>query len=399
MKIILPALVMVFISMPVHAGEWVFSDPVVLAGQPGKRVFHHLEPSGRRSLAVADDTVAVTWEDDRDGTPRVYLSRSKAGSPDFAKPIQLSGAGEAYDPVISAIPGGRFLVAWEEDSQVYARRVDQHEAGPVLKLSSSTAAQPVLASQGKSVVAAWSERAGQHGQIELAELDISGSKLSVRKRCRADAEEAKDEQLYPALAAVDEDLLIAWEDRRPGHTIIMAAHGRPCELSAPVRVSETIEQRSAVYGKGHGVSRVALAEHGKKRVLAVWADKRDFREGYDIYAADYEAGKGFGSNMLVQDDFGGVARQWHPTAAGHENGVLLVAWTDEREGNSDIVYSVYADGEWSEDIPMPGASGPGEQAHPSILIDAAGRLHVAWIERDERNGPTRLKYMTATAGK
>ena len=100
--------------------------------------------------------------------------------------------------------------------------------------------------------------------------------------------------------------------------------------------------------------------------------------------------------MRVQDDFGGVARQWHPTVTGSNDGRLLVAWTDEREGNSDIMMSAYSDEEWDEDMPLSGASGPAEQAHPSIILDKDGRLHIAWVERDSRDAPTRLKYMVGS---
>ena len=155
-----------------------------------------------------------------------------------------------------------------------------------------------------------------------------------------------------------------------------------------------MEQRSVTYGKGHGVSRVALTTYGTEKVLATWADKRDFQEGYDIYATAFKSGSSLGENMRVQDEFGGVARQWHPTAAGSDNGQLVVVWTDEREGNSDLMISNYVEGEWDEDLPMQGASGAGEQGHPSIIFDDTDQLHVVWIERDDRNSPTRLKYMS-----
>jgi hypothetical protein len=230
----------------------------------------------------------------------------------------------------------------------------------------------------------------------MAELDIGADDdIKIKQSCRADPEEIKDEQLYPAVVMLNDELVVAWEDRRLGHTVIMASHGKACALEQPVRISAAIKQRSVTYGKGHGVSRVALAAHGDRRVLAVWADKRDFREGYDIYSADYVEGRGFGENKRVQDDFGGVARQWHPSPAGDKEGNLVVAWTDEREGNSDVYYSVYDDGEWSEDLSMPGAAGAGEQGHPSIILDSKGILHVVWVERDQRNGPTRIRYMSA----
>ena len=47
---------------------------------------------------------------------------------------------------------------------------------------------------------------------------------------------------------------------------------------------------------------------------------------------------------------------------------------------------------WSDDWPIPDASGKGEQSHPSMVFDAQGNLHIVWVERDKIGGPTRLKY-------
>ena len=52
---------------------------------------------------------------------------------------------------------------------------------------------------------------------------------------------------------------------------------------------------------------------------------------------------------------------------------------------------------WSDDAVLPGAGGPGVQAHPSIALDAHGNLHAAWVERDTVNGPTRLRYLFGRA--
>jgi hypothetical protein len=80
------------------------------------------------------------------------------------------------------------------------------------------------------------------------------------------------------------------------------------------------------------------------------------------------------------------------TAMPDREGALVVAWTDEREGQGDILLSWYADGTWSEDLPLPGASGPDEQRHPSIALDDAGNLHAAWVTRDVKGGSTRIRY-------
>ena len=188
------------------------------------------------------------------------------------------------------------------------------------------------------------------------------------------------------------------EDRRPGHTIIMAAqsnHSEPCDFTAPQRISEALAGRASAYGKGHGVARAVLASYADKQVVAAWADKRDFREGYDIYAARYQrAGKKlFGANSKVQDSFGGIAQQWHATVAGDTSGRLVVGWDDKRDGDASIMLSWQEDGIWSDDFSVPGASGHGEQNHPSITLDDQGNLHLAWIERSSVDGPTRVRYV------
>lgn len=147
------------------------------------------------------------------------------------------------------------------------------------------------------------------------------------------------------------------------------------------------------YGKGSGVARVALATHGSTDVFAVWSDKRNFREGYDIYGADWSPQGGFGSNVRVQDDFGGVASQWHASIAGLATGTLVVAWDDDRNGDPDIMLSWLTSEGWSDDTPLPGAMGAGVQSHPSITLDADGNLHAVWTERETVNGPTRLRYV------
>jgi hypothetical protein len=229
-------------------------------------------------------------------------------------------------------------------------------------------------------------------------------RLSLGRGCPVDAAPPAGDQLYPAAALVDGRAVAAWEDRRHGHTVILAAVSEPlartgeaCRFGPPRRISDDPPGPQMPYGKGHGVSRVALGAYGAHGLLAVWADKRHFRHGYDIYGSDYAAARGFGPNLRIQDDFGGLARQWHASVAGHPDGRLAVAWDDDRDGTADLMLSWREDGAWSDDTPLPGASGPGEQAHPAIALDAAGNLHVAWVEREAPGGPTRLRYLIGRA--
>jgi len=392
---LLSALAVVLLPSVTLAAPWQFAPPIEITATTGPKLFHHLESAGRRNIAVSGDSIAVVWEDERDGTPRIYLAQKSLPDAGFGKEIVVSGSGEAFEASITAMGKGRFAVAWEEDGQVHARVVAAGIPGPVFKVDAEDAVQASLAANGNEVLLTDAERHGRFARIVLHRLQLGdNASLSETSRCAVDAEPPRDEQLYPTLVVQQGRLIVAWEDRRPGHTIIMAAVSRvggDCEFGPPQRISLREKRGQKMpYGRGHGVARVAMAAYGQSGVYAAWADKRNFREGYDIYGAALQRDGGFGPNERVQDDFGGVAPQWHASVAGDAEGTLVVAWDDERDGDANIMMSWREDGQWSEDAVV--AGGAGEQAHPSVTLDAEGNLHAAWVERDSVGGPTRLRY-------
>ena len=83
----------------------------------------------------------------------------------------------------------------------------------------------------------------------------------------------------------------------------------------------------------------------------------------------------------MQDAFGANQPQWHPAVAVASEGTIAVVWDDPRDGSPDLWLSWREDGVWSDDLAVPGASGPGEQDNPAIAFDAEGGLHLAWVER------------------
>lgn len=384
----------------VYGQPWEFSKPLEVTASSGEGIFHHLESSGRRNIAVSGDTIAVAWEDNRDGTPRIYLARKTRSAANFSSEIKISGDGEAYEPSLVALEQDRFALAWEEADRIHARLIGPSEMGPVIVLGETGATQASLAVGDEQLFLVFSQPEARFARVWLQPLAIDALRLRPLTACPVDANPPIDDQFYPTLVSLATGLIVAWEDRRPGHTIIMAAQNNPqtaCKFSSPQRISERPPGPRMPYGKGHGVARVALASYGSQRVLAVWADKRDFREGYDIYAADYPSGSNamFGPNMRVQDSFGGYAQQWHASAAGHTTGSLVVAWDDNRDGDANIMLSWRENGEWSDDLAVPGATGAGEQNHPSLQLDQDGNLHLAWIERTTVGGPTRVRYLFA----
>ncbi len=399
MKLQIPCLgLLLAIALNTQAQPWAFDEPLTVSANRNEKTFHHLESSGRRNIAVSADTIAVSWEDDRDGTPRIYLARKNRNDKTFSSEIKVSGDNEAYEPSLVALDNNRFALAWEEDGRIHVRVVAPTELGPVVVLGKNDATQPSLAVHEQQLLLVYSQRDGRFGRVFIQAMNINGQALHSNQACAVDAEPVKDDQLYPTIVALADHTIVAWEDRRPGHTIIMAAQSdnkAACRFTPPQRISDDVPGQNVTFGKGHGVARVALASYGADKVLAAWADKRDFREGYDIYSANYQPVNKqlFGTNTKVQDSFGGVAQQWHATVTGDDSGRLVVAWDDKRDGDANIMLSWQENGAWSDDIAVPGASGAGEQNHPSITLDQEGNLHLAWIERTTIDGATRLRYM------
>ncbi len=358
-------------------------------------LYHHLDASGRQSLALAGGQVALVWEDSREGSPRCYLGLKAGGETRFRE--YLLGKGECFDPVVAALDGQRFLLAWEDETGINSALAGATGPGTSINLGAgshaSVAAHPVA-----GAYVAWNAPAGRWQRVWRAQLYADGLQVRAGKAQAADAAPPADDQSFPALAAGEHSVLLAWEDRRHGHTVIYASRSVDGQAwSAPLRVSgNPTGKTQGDLGRGTGAMRPALASFGA-RFAAAWLDKRDFLSGYDVYAALSE-GTGFAKDTKAQDSFGDAIAQWHVAVAGNRRGDLVIAWDDERDGSADIWLTRLTPGGYSEDFTFPDLSGPTHQSDPAVALDEAGNLHLAWIERaadGASSGPTRLRYMVA----
>jgi hypothetical protein len=380
-------------AAPLHAG-WQFAAPSDVSTVHGPAVFHHIESANRLGIAASGDSIAVVWEDNRSGSPQCYAAFKHADQDRFGGEIQLSTEA-CYEPVAVALGGGRFAAAWEEDGQVRARVIPGE--APPLALSAKEAGQVTLATAPGRLYAAWAEQDGRFRRIVVGELAVDGDALQLRSAHPIEARQPTDEQAWPALAlAGDGSLTVVWEDRRHKHTVPMVSHSADGKTFAPPRrLSEVPSGSVQGLGAGVGAMRPTLTAWGEKGVVAAWLDKRDFLSGYDVYASlSGDGGRSFGRNLLVQDSFGANMAQWHAQVVGNAAGRLLVVWDDARDGTPDLWLSEWEGQAFSEDRAPPGAAGLGEQSDPVATLDAAGNLHLAWIER-RADGGTQVRYLSA----
>ncbi|MDZ7593462.1 MAG: hypothetical protein U0932_02310 [Thiobacillus sp.] len=385
------ALLLVVLAWPAHAA-WTWSEPLTVNSVQGAAIFPHIESANRQGVAVSGNTVGVVWEDNRDGSPQCYLAIKPAAAANFQPEIQLS-KGECYEPVVIALGAGRFVAAWEEAGKVYARVLP---GGKTLQLSKAGAAQVTLALRDHAFYAAWAEQAGRFKRIVVARLALKGDALSVKSAQPVEAAMPADEQGWPALAvAGDGSVTVVWEDRRHRHTVPMVSHSRAGKSFAPpARLTDRKSGSVDGLGAGTGAMRPTLTAWGEQGIAAVWLDKRDFLSGYDVFSAFDPGTRSFGRNIKVQDNFGDNMAQWHALVVGDASGKLVALWDDARDGTPDVWLSEWEGEAFGDDLAVPGAAGPGGQSDPVATLDAAGALHVVWLDRDEAAG-TRIRYARA----
>jgi hypothetical protein len=383
-------------SLPslVYAEAFSFSQAQTVT-TADKGVFLHLDPSGRRSVSVSEQVVAVTWEDNRSGKPAIYLAYHTEGMPGFSTAEKISGPSPAYEPVIAALSDKRFIVAWEEGDRVWLRVVGLSHTGSALALGALRSQQVSVATSGNDkAVAVWSQGKQDKFALFVAGLSIDGYQVQVGKSRRVDSSSDINIQQYPAISLSRQGSVVAWEDRRQGATRIFTAFAPKDKAFLPYQVlNEFRSSPNRKYGKGSGAMRPALASDGRQLVIAAWMDKRNWRSGYDVFTAPSEnGGKDFGKNEQAQDMFAENIPQWHAAVAVRaEDGVAAVAWDDTRNDSPDVFYSLRSNGQWSDDYELAGAVGPGRQSNPSITFDADGVLHAVWVNTVD--GVSSLQYI------
>jgi hypothetical protein len=389
--------VLLLLCAPLNANAWTYSPGITVSELTQTHGFAHLESSGNRSLAISGSQIAITWEDNHSGKPEVYIAFKANAAVKFSAAVRVSEAGPAYEPAVAGVGDGRFLVVWEANDRVWARLVSAQHTGAIQALSSQPAREvTVTRGPAGAVWLAWATKADGHFQIVATRAALQGDEIRLAEVRPVDAQAPKQDQLYPTIAVTAAGCVLGWEDRRYGHTRLFTAFAPSGKWFGPIRqLNELKAQRSNVYGNGTGAMRVVLASDGQQRVVASWLDKRDFAEGYDVYAAlSTDGGRQFQANEKVIDALGANQPQWHAVSAMDSQGHSVVAWDDQRDGSPDVWWSVRQGTQWSDNDSPAGANGEGSQTNPAMTFDAAGHLHLAFLIRND--GRSSIRYFVAT---
>jgi hypothetical protein len=231
-------------------GDFVQSHPSVGAG-PGGLVF-------------------VAWEDFRQGTAKVYMSRSTDGGKTFEPNRQVvnGSGGDQISPSVAVNPQGQVAVAWTEF------------------VAGTPALQPPNAAKGEPLW--W--RTVRKGDADIfVAVSLDGG-IHFGTPVKVNDDPPGNPQAFPSVAINSQgELFLSWEDFRNGQSDIYFS-----EIQGKVGLAPNLIVNDDTSGAPQYHPSVAVDEAGKALVL--WTDgrgnpfqvhKEGDEQGNDVYFSGY----------------------------------------------------------------------------------------------------------------
>src|SRR5436309_13058627 len=239
-------------------------------------------------------------------------------------------------------------------------------------------AQPRLAlDPANNIYIAWTDTRGGTNDIYFSKSINGGSSFSANVRVN---DVTTNSQSEPSLAVdpVNPHLVhVVWTDTRTpilGPDIFYAnSTNGGLSFNPSVRVNDDVTSTE------QGQPAIAVAPN--RDVDVVWRDPRSAAKGPDIYfSKSSDLGATWSPNIYVNSDVGSAAQQ-DPTIAVDLAGTIYVAWTDGRNANTapDIyeAWSANAGASFGANVQVNDDRGLAPQLSPSLVANA-GKIQIAW---------------------
>ena len=279
------------------------------------------------------------------------------------------------------------------------------ETRALLAVPDATNANVTLASDGRTVVAAWAATASGLTNIYLARSADGGASFSAPQRVNnVDGDANVNGETPPRVAVAGQSVNVLWFSKRDGVSVLRAAE------SADGGVTFNAARRITPDGVtgARGWENVALSPDGA--VHAVWLDGRNAgahaQGGHaqhgsmrqDILHAAWK-----GSSPVTESPIAANVCFCCKTALLVRGDVVIAAWRHIFPGSiRDIAVARSTDGGRTFGEPVR-ASADNWQIDacpddgPAIAMDAAGTLHVAWPTVVESAGRTSMAIFHAAS--
>ncbi len=343
----------------------------------------------------------IAWEDDRNSTDDcfwnedIFAQRYASDGTALGSNFQVNDdqvCAVQYYPSISADRSGNFTITWQDERNgeyiydIYAQQYlsDGTALGDNFKVSddigSAWQTDPSISidSNGDFIIVWEDER---NGNIDIYAQRYSSDGTAVESNFKVNDDISTGTQWFPSISVDGSGkFFITWQDDRNGNHDIYAqrcsSDGTVVESNFKVNddISTAIQWCPSISTDGSG------------NFIITWQDERN--GNYDIYAQRYSSdGIAQGSNFKVNDDIG-IGNQNNPSISTDGSGNFIIAWWDERNGNTDIYTQRYtSDGTTIvSNFKVNDDQVSAYQFLPSISTDGSGNFIIVWQDsRDDIN--------------
>lgn len=240
----------------------------------------------------------------------------------------------------------------------------------------SEAKPATIRDSSNNIWTAW--QAGQEGSrdIYIGKLADGAENFSTPLKITDNSAD----QCNPAIAVDDSDkIYVVWQDNRRGNwDIYLSTSSDGLIWSNATRVTDTNDNQVN--------PDIAIDNLSPNRAYIVWQDDRNGNQ--DIYIAA-------SSNSFVTSTVSRItsntANQIEPVIAVDSGNTVYVAWTDMRNGSSDIYAASSNSGAWTN---VPIVNKAGNQSSPAIAAESTGSiLHFLWV--DDVSGNNDIYYVSS----
>jgi hypothetical protein len=193
-----------------------------------------------------------------------------------------------------------------------------------------------------------------------------------------------------SIAVYGDSIYLVWYDTRRGSADIYFSRSTDngASFSTSIRVND--DEIQAIHYKP------SLGVDARGHIYIAW---RDDRNGHaDIYFSKSDNGGGsFSRNIKLNDDRG-WAYQGNPSLAVGPDGLVGVAWNEDRDKNDDIFFTLSHDGgkTFTKNRKANDDKGKTVQSHPSLAIGSDGLIVLTW--QDFRNGDSDIYMIRSVDG-
>ena len=370
------------------------------------------EQSSPAITGLANGRFVVVWRDfsQTGGDPNFFAVRAQVFNSDGSASgaeflVNTTTVNSQFEPTITALTDGRFVVAWEDASggfpdhairaQVF--NADESTSGSELLVNTTTAnlqSEPTITSlaDGRFVVA-WTDYSANGGDTSAAAIraqvfnangSVSGAEFLINSATAG----SQDQPTITAIA--NGRIVVVWADN--------SATGGDTSGSA-IRAQE-FNANGSTFGTEFQVNTISVGNQilptitglADGHFVVTWKDGSDIN-GYSVRAQTFNAdGSTSGAEFLVNTTTD--LDQTQPTTTALADGRFVMAWVDTSLlvgnpfGAAFVAQLFNANGSTSGAEFLVSTGNISGQYPPAITALADGRFAVAWTDASMTGGDT-----------